>query len=172
MNKLNYCPKCGSQTLVWNAINKWSCTACDFVLYNNCAAAVAVLLRYKDEIFFTVRSRDPQKGKLDLSGGFVDPNETAEEACKRELYEELQLNIDLSKLKILGTQPNIYQYKGIDYNTLDIFYEYELDIRFSPELELSEVSAGIWYKKDQIPLEDLAFESQKKFFRTYFPQQS
>lgn len=167
MTELTYCPKCGKQTLLWDGSNKWSCSNCDFVLYHNCAAAVAVVIRCKDEIFFTRRNRDPQKGKLDLSGGFTDPKESAEYTCKRELEEELSIHIHPEKLKFLATQPNVYHYKGIDYNTLDLFYEYEVEEKFVPKLEVSEIAAGIWYKISEIPIEEISFESQKTFFKNY-----
>lgn len=167
MNHLDYCPKCGEKSLRWNEINKWECPACNFVLYHNCAGAVAVVVKHGDEIMLTRRNQDPGKGKLDLSGGFVDPKESAEETCVRELFEELKLEVDAKKLKILITLPNVYHYKDIDYNTLDIFFEYEVDEKFTPELAEDELSEIIWLKKENIDIEDIAFDSQKKFFRNY-----
>lgn len=131
------------------------------------AGAVAVVIRCGDEIYLTRRNRDPKKGKLDLAGGFVDPKESAEETCKRELFEELQLDIDISNLKYLTSLPNIYQYKEIDYNTIDLFYEYNVSEKFEVNLELSEISEAIWISLKELDLEDLAFDSQKKFFGTY-----
>lgn len=167
MKHLQFCPKCGKSSLIYDTISKLSCTHCDFVLYHNCAAAVAVIIRCKEEIFFTKRNQEPMKGKLDLTGGFCDPKESAEETCKRELFEELKLPIDLEKLKFVCTLPNIYHYKDIDYNTMDIFFEYWVDEKFSPELELSEVSEGVWISLQNLDLEDLAFDSQKRFFKQY-----
>ena len=167
MTKLEYCPKCGQQTLLWNNINKWCCANCDYVYYHNCAAAVAVIIRYKDEIFLTRRNQDPKKGLLDLAGGFVDPKESAEETCARELFEELKISINIDNLKVVGTLPNIYQYKNIDYNTLDIFYEYNVAEKMDIDIELSEISEGVWYHLQDLPIDDLAFDSQKKFLSQY-----
>lgn len=165
-NKLNYCPACGGDTLSWDLEKKWSCH-CGFVLFNNVAAAVAVIIRHGDEIFLTRRNQNPQKGKLDLAGGFTDPGETGEETCRRELYEELKLEVDLSRLKYMGSLPNIYHYKGIDYQTLDLFYEYTVDARFEPDPEISEISETVWIPKSRIQTDDLAFDSQKKFLKEY-----
>lgn len=104
---------------------------------------------------------------LDLAGGFTDPKESAEDTCVRELYEELRIRIDREKLRFVCTLPNVYHYKGIDYNTLDIFFEYEVDEKFVPDLEISEVSEVVWLEKEAIELEEIAFESQRRFFEKY-----
>lgn len=163
---LKYCPSCGTECLKWEEEKKWSC-GCGFVLYHNVASAVAVVIRHGNELLFTRRNREPQVGKLDLPGGFVDPHESAEDTCCRELYEELGLLIDVSRLKYLSSLPNIYKYKEISYNTLDLFYEYEVDEKFDVELELSEISETFWIDRTKIDLEELAFESQRKFLWNY-----
>ncbi|WP_294225900.1 NUDIX domain-containing protein [uncultured Chryseobacterium sp.] len=167
MKILKYCPSCGKESINWDGEKKWSCSNCNFTLYNNVAGAVAIVIRYEDEIYLTRRNRDPKKGKLDLAGGFVDPRESAEETCKRELFEELQLDVDVSNLQYLTSLPNVYQYKEIDYNTIDLFYEYNVSEKFEVNLELSEISEAVWIPLKQLQLEDLAFDSQKKFFEGY-----
>lgn len=167
MKLLKYCPSCGKESLHWDGEKKWSCPNCNFTLYNNVAGAVAVVIRCGDEVYLTRRNRDPKKGKLDLAGGFVDPKESAEETCKRELFEELQLDIDISNLKYLTSLPNVYEYKEIDYNTIDLFYEYNVAEKFNVNLDLSEISQAIWIPLKELNLDDIAFDSQKKFFEQY-----
>lgn len=167
MKILEYCPNCGEKSLHWDGEKKWSCPICHFNLYNNVAGAVAVVIRHDDEVYLTRRVRDPKKGKLDLAGGFVDPRESAEEACKRELFEELQLTVDISKLRYLTSLPNVYQYKEIDYHTIDLFYEYNVPEKFEVNLEASEISEAVWILLKDLNLEDLAFDSQKRFFEAY-----
>lgn len=167
MKLLKYCPSCGRESLHWDGEKKWSCPECNFTLYNNVAGAVAVVIRCGDEVYLTRRNRDPKKGKLDLAGGFVDPKESAEETCRRELFEELQLDVDISNLKYITSIPNVYQYKEIDYNTIDLFYEYNVAEKFEVNLELSEISEAVWIQLNQLNLDDIAFDSQKRFFEDY-----
>lgn len=167
MQDLNFCPKCGNKSLLWDGEKKWSCSHCDYVLFHNVAGAVAVIIRHKDEILFTRRNQEPKKGKLDLAGGFVDPKESAEETCVRELFEEMQIKVDIAELKYLGSLPNVYEYKSIPYHTLDLFYEYIVQEKFEVELEQSEISEAIWIRKSDLILDEIAFDSQKVFLKSY-----
>lgn len=167
MEDLKFCPKCGAETLLWDGEKKLSCEVCDYVMFHNCAAAVAVVIKCGDEFLFTKRNQDPAKGKLDLAGGFVDPKESAEETCERELFEEMNLRIDKNQLKFICSLPNVYHYKNINYNTLDLFFEYSVEEKFQTKLEMSEISEVVWMRKDGLKKDDLAFDSQKKFFEIY-----
>lgn len=167
MEELKFCPKCGHESLLYNGISKLTCGNCDFQLYSNCAAAVAVLIKFENKYLFTRRNQEPKKGFLDLAGGFTDPEESAEETCSREIFEELNLKIDASNLKYLGSQPNTYLYKNITYNTLDLFFLQEIEGLSNFNLEETEISEIVWLEKEEINLEELAFDSQKKFLSTY-----
>ena len=167
MEYLKFCPKCGNESLNWDGEKKWNCKVCDYVLFHNVAGAVAVVIKCGDEILLTRRNQEPKKGKLDLAGGFVDPKESAEETCARELFEEMKMRIDITKLKYLASLPNIYEYKKIIYNTLDLFYEYESDEKFEVNLEISEISETVWLKIQDINPDDIAFDSQRIFLQKY-----
>lgn len=170
MEYLKFCPKCGNESLNWDGEKKWNCKVCDYILFHNVAGAVAVVMKCGDEILLTRRNQEPKKGKLDLAGGFVDPKESAEETCARELFEEMKMRIDISKLKYLASLPNIYEYKNIIYNTLDLFYEYESDEKFEVNLEISEISETVWLKIQDINPDDIAFDSQRFFLQKYKTQ--
>lgn len=128
-NDFNMCPMCGSKKIVNHGNRKWQCEDCGFDLYNNVAAAVGVVI-YDDEnnVLFEVRAKEPRKGFLCLPGGFVDFDESAEEALVRECREELGLNI--SDFKFLCTYPNTYVYKNIEYKTCDIFFAAKLPAEY------------------------------------------
>ena len=117
-NIFTYCPHCGSKDIEFPNLVRFLCHHCGFVYYHNIAAAVAVIFRREREILFAVRNIDPDKGKLDLPGGFIDPDENAEAAACREVNEELGLEITPSQLKYVTTQPNHYLYKNIPYRYL------------------------------------------------------
>lgn len=162
----NFCPNCKSSSISFDN-RKMECFDCEMVYYHNVASATAVILRKDQEILFTIRNREPKKGMLDLPGGFVDPNESAEVGCQRELKEELNLDIPLENFNYLLSQPNDYQYKTIDYKTCDLIFEAIFPTDAELELELDEISAVKWINIKDINLEEIGFESLRNAIKWY-----
>ena len=164
----NYCPNCSSQNLTYQNNFKLHCADCDFVLYHNIAAAVALVFTFEDRILFTVRNVDPDKGKLDLPGGFIDPNETAEEAACREIQEELGLLITPNELKYVTTAPNNYLYKNVPYRTMDIFFECPLKTDAISINALDEIKDLKWIQRSAIDLDKIGFISISKVIGEHY----
>ncbi len=122
LEKFHYCPICGSYKFYYNNELSKKCDECGFVFYANPrAATVAIIRNSNNEILVARRAKDPAKGTLDLPGGFIDRNETAEEGVSREVHEETGLKVD--SVKYLFSIPNVYPYSGIVVDTEDLFFE-------------------------------------------------
>jgi len=154
----NYCPACGSGDISFGDMKKVRCRSCSFTYYHNVAAAVAVILEYDKKIVLIERAKDPGKGKLDLPGGFVDPKESAEEAVKREIQEELRIN--LRQPGYLGSYPNIYKYDGVTYHTCDLFFYCKIDA-LPTDFDKTEIQQLFLINPLDIPNDKIAFESVK-----------
>jgi len=165
MNSLiQYCPVCGKKQFHPRDEKSWQCGACGFLFYRNPATAVAAIIECHGELLFAVRGRDPQAGKLDLPGGFVDLDESAEQALQRELGEELGLQPVAANY--MASFPNTYPYAGVDYRTVDLVYRIELARR--PELQAADdIVATRWIAMDAIPFEQVAFKSTRNALRHY-----
>lgn len=171
-NNFNLCPSCGSRKIQWRDGKKWLCPDCGFDLYCNVAAAVGIVL-YDDfgNLLFEVRAKEPRKGFLCLPGGFVDPDESAEEAVVRECREEM--GADILGAEFLCTFPNTYLYKNFEYKTCDIFFKAKLSPKYKDMFdyiktlhrEESEV-VGFEVRRvvtaDDVEALPLAFESAHK----------
>lgn len=55
-------------------------------------------------VLFIERKKEPFKKHLALPGGFLDPNETLEEAASRELLEETNLKAPANSMELLTVQ--------------------------------------------------------------------
>lgn len=95
----------------------------------------------------------------DLPGGFVDPDESLEEAVVRELQEEL--GIQISGAKYISSYSNTYLYKEVEYKTCDAFFVVKLEQK--PEIiAQDDVATVAWLKLSELDIERFAFESAKK----------
>jgi len=121
-----HCPACGSTEFVQNNIKSKRCESCGFVFYVNASAAVAAFIQNENgDLLVCRRANDPAKGTLDLAGGFIDENESAETALAREINEELGATVVSSKY--LFSLPNEYEYSELTIPTLDLFFVCELE---------------------------------------------
>lgn len=121
LSSFTYCPKCGSTHFEINNEKSKRCSDCGFTYYfNSSAATVALILNKNKELLVCCRAKEPQKGTLDLPGGFIDMSETAEEGVAREVLEETGLVVQ--KTKYLFSLPNTYLYSDFLVHTLDLFF--------------------------------------------------
>lgn len=156
---ITYCPRCGSGGLSLNSSGGLLCSACYMEFFFNTAAAVAALITDSDgRLLMTVRKNDPGKGMLDLPGGFVNHDESAEDALRREIFEELGIEID--NLRYFGSWPNSYVYSGLEYKTLDLAFIADIagDINIVPG---DDVSDFVFIFSEEIRHENIAFDSVK-----------
>lgn len=155
-----FCPACGSQSIAPDSVKSLKCAACGFRYYINMnAAVVAVIRNQKNEVLFTTRKHDPSKGMLDLPGGFIDMGENAEHAVKREIREEL--NLEISKLEYVGTFTNKYLYAGIEYQTLDIVYLCTVDSFTDLKVD-DDVSGYEFIDPARVRQQDISFDSVRQ----------
>lgn len=155
----HFCPRCGSERFVERNEKAKSCRQCGFQYYNNISAAVAAfILSPQGELLLCKRAKEPAKGLLDLTGGFVDSYETAEDAIKREIKEEL--NLEVVNATYLFSIPNLYLYSDFTVHTLDLFYQ--VDIADFTTLRCDDdVADANFYAIDQIKIEDIGLQSIK-----------
>lgn len=121
LTQFKYCPKCGSNHFVENNFKSKRCEDCGFIYYfNSCSSTIAIIISDDKELLVATRAHEPVKGTLDLPGGFVDMEETGEEAVAREVKEETGL--DVNTVNYLFSIPNKYVYSGFEVQTLDLVY--------------------------------------------------
>ncbi|MGL5683737.1 MAG: NUDIX domain-containing protein [Marinifilaceae bacterium] len=160
-----YCPKCGSEHFYINNEKSKKCGDCGFIYYFNPSAAVVALIRNKaGELLVARRANNPGKGMLDMPGGFVDMDESGEEAVTREVKEETGLTV--KDPRFLFSIPNIYPYSGFVVHTVDMFYECHVDC-FDDVKAQDDVDMLVALKPEDINCNDFAFISIKEGLERY-----
>lgn len=163
LNTFKYCPRCGSRHFEVNDFKSKRCTDCGFEYYMNASASVAAFIfNKKGELLLTERAFEPSKGMRDLPGGFVDLNETAEEALGRELKEEL--NIEIVNAHYLFSIPNHYEYSEFTIHTLDLFFKADIS---GTILCNDDVASAKFIPLNQIVIKQIGLSSIKQAIKHY-----
>jgi ADP-ribose pyrophosphatase YjhB (NUDIX family) len=133
------------------------CIDCGFVHYiNPRPVAGAIPVREDGRILLVRRAIPPRIGSWVFPGGFMDLDETAEEAAIRETREEACLEVANLRLHGVYTRPQ----PGI----VVIVYEAQALGEASAGHECLEVA---WFAAHQIPWDDLAFDSTEAALRDW-----
>ncbi len=125
----------------------------------------ALITDSKGKLMLVTRGVEPDYGKLDLPGGFVDPLESAEQAVKRELEEELGLQV--TGLEYLVSAPNEYVFSGYTVFTLDMAFK--VTVKSVDNLKaMDDILAYRFYSEEEIDYDQIPAPSIKSFVKTYF----
>ena len=117
---LRFCPRCGADGYGYHGGKFWRCGSCGFTHYHNVAASASVIVETEGRVLMIVRGKEPGKGLLSLPGGFIDPDERAEDAAVRECREET--GVEAVDLSFVGSWPNDYAYGDVLYKTCDLYF--------------------------------------------------
>ena len=163
---ITHCPRCGSDHFASREEGiSFSCEDCGFVYFVNSSAAVACLIfNSTGELMLSRRAIAPNLGMLDLPGGFVDVMETAEEAVRREIREEL--GITVTGLQYLTSFPNEYIFSGFSVFTLDLAFICRVDDLDSAQPK-DDISAIEFYEVKAVPFRELCSDSMRNIIEFY-----
>jgi ADP-ribose pyrophosphatase YjhB (NUDIX family) len=156
-----FCPRCGSPATVRGA-HPFHCKECEYThFFGPCTAVGAVTVVPDGRVLLVVRGKDPGKGLYGLPGGFVDPGETAEEALRREVFEEIGVKVTGSQY--LTSFPNEYVYCGAILPVTDLFFLIQIDDPSVGGLTLQDGEIDGWELRTPTKsvLQNMAFRSNQ-----------
>ncbi|MGQ9850717.1 MAG: GNAT family N-acetyltransferase [Aggregatilineaceae bacterium] len=114
-----YCPQCG-EPLVSRAVGsreRLTCPACGYVHYRNPVPGVGIVIEMNDGIVLIKRGGHVKPGQWALPSGYIEADESVEEAALRESREETGLDVEL--IDLLG----IYSFpEGPPTSGIIVFY--------------------------------------------------
>lgn len=140
-----FCSRCGGRTETMPNERAKECQQCGFTSYPRLSPAIIVRVQRKSdngaEILLARSHRHPS-GLFSVLAGFVEPGETLEESVRREVREEV--GIELRNIRYFGSQPwpfpnSLMLAFTADYAGGDIVLEEE------------EMAEAGWFKADSLP---------------------
>ncbi len=136
-----FCGRCGGETEIATGELAMRCTRCGMMHYPRVSPAVIVRVRRGGEILLA-RSPGFPKGMSSVLAGFVEPGESIEETVRREVREEVGLEV--GNLRYFGSQPWPFP------NSLMIGFTADYaGGELTPEP--GEIEAADWYRADDLP---------------------
>jgi ADP-ribose pyrophosphatase YjhB (NUDIX family) len=155
----SYCPQCGTALEMRQAGDRERpvCPGCGFVFYINPLVAVGALVEHEGRVALVRRGVEPGRGRWGLPAGYVEADESAEEAAVRETLEEAHLVVELDGLL------DAFSYGiGDDRGVLLVYAAHMV----SGEIEAGDdaVDAG-WFGPDELP--EIAFRTHRAVLRQW-----
>lgn len=160
MRELRYCAWCGGP-LVGDEGEGAYCPVDDRRWHRNAAPTVGAAIVREGRALVTVRGVEPEKGRIDVPGGFLRIDETPTEGLKREVREELGVEVDVSDEDYVQAVPHGYGDQG-DVN---------LAIGFAARLVSGEprpdddVAGFEWVTEGDLAGLDFAWEQDRELIR-------
>lgn len=157
-----YCQLCG-RDLVERYVDaekrsRLQCEGCGFIHYMNPRVVASIVVANGGRVVLQRRAVEPRAGYWTFPGGFLEFGETAEDGAARETLEEVGLRVAPRSLLGVYSRPQV----GIVLVVYEA--ESESDAAVVGDLESSEVR---WFGADDIPWEDLAFETTEAALRDW-----
>lgn len=147
--KFKFCPRCAGRVKPSSEHGKerYCCTLCHYVVYRNPVPTASALFIKEGDIFLVKRAIDPKKGFWDLPGGFIEEGEHPEDGLRREIREELGVEITIGKF--FDIVMDWYEFQRDKFSTLNLYYFATLKkVKITPGDDISEAT---WFSLKNPP---------------------
>lgn len=121
--------------------------------------AVAAFIMENDRLLLVKRKNEPSKGKWSLPGGRIEVGERIEKALKREIKEELKIEIEVQDL--LAIKEYIERNKGRNFKWHYILLDYKCRIISGVPHPSSDVEKVYWVEPNEFAELDLTQTTQE-----------
>ena len=159
---MKFCSECGKSVVhripEGDNLPRYICEHCDIIHYQNPKLVVGCLPVWNDKILLCKRAIEPSYGLWTLPAGFMENQESLEQAALRESDEEANANLEIESLYSVISLPHI--------NQIYVLYRAKLlDLDFYAGPESLDVQL---FNEEDIPWEQLAFKTIERTLRRFF----
>jgi len=160
---MNYCSNCGTAVVVrvpeGEHLPRHVCPSCHMVHYQNPKLVVGCVPEDPSgKILLCRRAIEPRLGYWTFPAGFMENNETLQQAAARESYEEALADVEIGSLLAV----------------VHILHAQQVHVFFRARLRTPEFGIGVesleskLVEERDIPWSDIAFPSTEFALRRYF----
>lgn len=151
---MKFCSECGAtvslQAVENDSRERFVCDGCGKKHYQNPKVLVACYVCVGDKILWIKRGIPPAQGKWAMPGGFMENDETPEEAAARELLEETGIAVSGDEMVLVSVSSILH------------IAQTHLVIRchlsdFPATTETEEAQDFGWFDEQSLPWQEVAF---------------
>ncbi len=159
---MKFCSECGKSVIHripdGDNLPRFICEHCNIIHYQNPKLVVGCLPVWQDQVLLCKRAIEPSHGLWTLPAGFMENQESLEEAALRESHEEANANLEIENIYSVISLPHI--------NQIYVLYRAKLlDLDFYAGPESLDVQL---FKEEDIPWDQLAFQTIANTLKHYF----
>jgi ADP-ribose pyrophosphatase YjhB (NUDIX family) len=165
---MNFCSDCGQPVSLTMPADdnrlRHVCGHCGTIHYQNPKMVIGSIPLWmqgeQPRLLLCRRAIEPRRGYWTLPAGFMENEETTEEAAQRETLEEAGARVELQGLFTLLNVPHVHQ--------VHLFYRARLlDLDIEAGTESLEVKL---FAEDEIPWDDIAFPTVSHTLKLFFSE--
>lgn len=161
-NVYRYCPRCSAPLADARKFGRIRrhCRYCGFIHFLEPKVAVAGVVTDGERILLVKRAASPRIGYWALPAGYMDVDEVPEEALAREVAEETGITISGPRLQGVAPLAGWGERRGI-------LLLYRAEAKGGELIAGDDVSEAGWFCREEVPWDELAFESTAQFVREW-----
>ena len=159
---MKYCSECGKPVAhrvpEGDNLPRHICDHCNTIHYQNPKLVVGCLPVWEQQVLLCKRAIEPCYGLWTLPAGFMENQESLEEAALRESREEANARLEIENIYSIISLPHI--------NQVYVLYRAKLlDLDFYAGPESLDVQL---FSEEEIPWQQLAFKTIENTLRHFF----
>ena len=138
------------------------CPDCGHIHFDDPKVAAVAFVEKEKHVLLVRRNMNPGRGKWALPAGYVDFGEAPADAAKREVYEETNLEVEITELiDVYGTDGS---------HGASIVIIYKARVTNGKASAQDDADAVMWYSAREA-LPDIAFESTRNMLTQWIASQ-
>ena len=114
MKPFDFCPSCATRLGPSEDGEGKTCSNCGRSWYRSSSPTTGCVIVEDGKALITKRAKEPEKDRFDVPGGFLHAGEEVLDGLRREIKEELGVEIDVSFADFVQVVPHEYGPEG-DY---------------------------------------------------------
>ena len=158
--RYHFCSNCGRALPEPDIDGGVSCS-CGRRWYRNPAPTAGCVIVKNGKALITQRAMDPEKGRFDIPGGFLEMGETPVEGVKRELREELGVEVDVTDADYIQASPHRYG----DDGTWTLALGFRARLAAGDPTPADDVESFRWVEESELDAIDFAWDHDRDLIR-------